>query len=206
MSAIELASTVLIPLGYVGCYLWDWLKEPLRNKKESVILLPLKGGKSTLANSLKTLSRHYRLIDLDELLITKASKEQRMELLRANRSTNETARDITKYSITTDIIKQLKDTILKPKGKRSIYLSSDIDVVLDLFHQNDICVAWQSETLFNTTMNRFADADKERALASRNKFKSQFAQEMALGKIHVYNSYADLAKLVCSQFNLSHKD
>lgn len=193
-------SSVLIPLGYIGCWCWN-LCSSLASRKKLCLVLPRKGGKTELNKTLTSIDPNILLVDLDEVLKTMAETKQVVHLNNAEARGDHSTAKLLKFELMKNSIQKVKENWLGKSEHRAVFLTSDFELALEIFKKSSTCVAIPSDKLFSSVQQQLKPEDKEIARHSRAEFLKSFNPS----EYSVYNTFEGLSQMVMNVYNLTYR-
>lgn len=174
INTVSIVTFLLTVVYYAGKQLYRSLPERAHElRKKRVLLLPRKCGKTQLCQKLESIDKNLRIVDLDEsvkaLIIGNAKEQLHLAWGEQHKDKNVSA-DIRKTYVLR-AIEDVKKTWLSKPDRKVIFVSSDVEVVLDEFKATSITVAIPSINFANQLMKSLSDKDKEVFLESRKEFQ-----------------------------------
>ena len=193
-------SGVLVPLGYIGCWCWN-ICSSLANRKKLCLVLPRKGGKSSLNKQLTSIDPNILLVDLDEVLKVNADTKQVVHLNDAEARGDLSTAKLLKFELMKKSIEKVKSNWLQKAEHRAVFLTSDFELAKEIFKVSSICVAVPSDKLFVSINEKLNKEEQEIARHSRAEFLKSFNPS----EYSVYNTFEGLSQMVMNVYNLTYR-
>ena len=195
-------ASALVPIAYnAGCWLWNQYKD-IKFRKKLVLVLPKKGGKSTLNKTLQGASDKLLIIDLDEVMKLRGDDAKSLHLEVAQKNKDYSTEKILKMELIKDNVEYVKSVWLSKSVKnRALFLSSDIDVCKSIFKESSICLALPSDKLYKEMCEKLSAEDAETLRVSRLEYLKSYNPD----QYKVYNSFEGLNEMVRSTYGLTYK-
>jgi len=197
-TAISLATT-LLPLAYYQAnHCFGRMRDSTKIKK-NVLVLPTKGGKGYLKTKVE--SANLLVVDVDEYLKDFNSPKD-LDRLKQAHASGKLHEYSLYYKTCADKCLDFVKTQIKHNHKLRVLFVTSSYAFATNFKRDSICIASPDSDFYDSILEPL-EAEQRETLRKERSF--MLASIPTQNAVNVYNSYADLEKLVRSRLGVFHK-